>query len=33
MRIRKMPLLVSIMRDGTVYFGTDKINVDSLTAR
>src|SRR5580693_10144637 len=26
-------LLVSIMRDGTVYFGTDKIAVDSLTGR
>jgi len=28
-----MHLLVSIMRDGTVYFGTDKINVDSLTGK
>jgi len=26
-------LLVSIMRDGTVYFSTDKINVDSLTGK
>jgi biopolymer transport protein ExbD/biopolymer transport protein TolR len=26
-------LLVSIMRDGTVYFGTDKINVDTLTGK
>jgi biopolymer transport protein ExbD len=26
-------LLVSIMRDGTVYFGTDKIAVDSLTGK
>jgi biopolymer transport protein ExbD/biopolymer transport protein TolR len=26
-------LLVSIMRDGTIYFGTDKIAVDSLTGK
>ena len=26
-------LLVSIMRDGTVYFGSDKIAVDSLTGK
>jgi len=26
-------LLVSIMLDGTVYFSTDKINVDSLTGK
>src|ERR1700675_2334206 len=26
-------LLVSVMRDGTVYFSTDKINVDSLTGK
>ena len=26
-------LLVSVMRDGTVYFGTDKIPVDTLTGK
>jgi biopolymer transport protein TolR len=26
-------LLVSVMRDGTVYFGADKIAVDSLTGK
>jgi len=26
-------LLVSIVRDGTVYFGTEKISVDNLTTR
>jgi biopolymer transport protein ExbD/biopolymer transport protein TolR len=26
-------LLVSVMRDGTVYFGSDKIVVDSLTGK
>ncbi len=26
-------LLVSVMRDGTVYFGADKITVDSLTSK
>ncbi|MGA8837729.1 MAG: biopolymer transporter ExbD, partial [Candidatus Sulfotelmatobacter sp.] len=26
-------LLVSIMRDGTVYFGADKVPVDSLTGK
>ena len=26
-------LLVSIMHDGTIYFGTDKIAVDSLTGK
>jgi biopolymer transport protein ExbD/biopolymer transport protein TolR len=26
-------LLVSVMRDGTVYFGTDKVPVDSLTGK
>ena len=26
-------LLVSVMRDGTVYFGTDKVFVDSLTGK
>ena len=26
-------LLVSVMRDGTVYFGSDKVAVDSLTGK
>ncbi|HEY1660265.1 MAG TPA: biopolymer transporter ExbD [Candidatus Sulfotelmatobacter sp.] len=26
-------LLVSVMRDGTVYFGSDKVTVDSLTGK
>ncbi len=26
-------LLVSVMRDGTVYFGADKVTVDSLTGK
>ncbi len=26
-------LLVSVMRDGTVYFGSDKVSVDSLTGK
>jgi biopolymer transport protein TolR len=26
-------LLVSVMRDGTVYFGSDKVPVDSLTSK
>jgi biopolymer transport protein ExbD len=26
-------LLISVMRDGTVYFGSDKIAVDSLTGK
>jgi len=26
-------LLVSVMRDGTVYFGADKITPDSLTGK
>ncbi|MGA9973203.1 MAG: biopolymer transporter ExbD, partial [Candidatus Sulfotelmatobacter sp.] len=26
-------LLVSVMRDGTVYFGADKVPVDSLTSK
>jgi biopolymer transport protein TolR len=26
-------LLVSVMRDGTIYFGSDKVPVDSLTSK
>jgi biopolymer transport protein ExbD/biopolymer transport protein TolR len=26
-------LLVSVMRDGTIYFGSDKVAVDSLTGK